>query len=74
MDDLWHKFHHAVRLNSLALELNQVISNSPKHQTVDIRWIPPPDGWFKVNSNGSVIANRKATYGGRDRSNRPVFG
>ena len=76
MEDIWYKFHQVVRLNSLALELNQVTSNAPHRQIVDIQWIPPPDGWFKMNSDGSVIDNSKATCGGlvRDPTGRFLGG
>ena len=47
--------------------------NRPVRNTRFISWIRPPLDWIKLNCDGSVLSNRKASCGGLVRDDSGKF-
>ncbi|OEL13880.1 hypothetical protein BAE44_0025101 [Dichanthelium oligosanthes] len=70
-------FPSAQRFRSQLSPCARPFQPSPSSRVVLVRWRPPPEGWFKVNFDGSVYhdGSRRASIGGaiRDSAGRLVL-
>lgn len=63
--------------HSLALHDSTSLKTCGVYREVQVRWLPPPHGWVKCNSVGSVLGPTKAAGCGglcRDEEGRWLFG